>query len=80
MAVSDEDAVFGARPVKPASHVVGENVDALSVGELDARIAALRGGDRTAAAGEGGARGDASRGGAGVPSLNAPIRDRRRGC
>ena len=43
MAVSDEDSVFGARPVKAAAHVVGENVDALSVGELDIRIAALNG-------------------------------------
>ena len=42
MSVPDEDAVFGARPVKSAPHAVGENVDALSVGELDVRIAALR--------------------------------------
>lgn len=41
MALSDEESVFGARPAKPASHMVGENVDALSVGELDLRIAAL---------------------------------------
>jgi len=41
MAALDEDSVFGARPAKPAAHVVGENVDALSVHELDARIALL---------------------------------------
>ena len=41
MAVSDEDALFGKRPAKAAPHVVGENVDALSVDELDVRIAAL---------------------------------------
>ncbi len=41
MAVSDEDGVFGVRPVKAAAHLVGENVDSLSVGELDLRIAAL---------------------------------------
>ena len=41
MALSDEESVFGARPAKPAAHVVGENLDALSVGELDARIALL---------------------------------------
>jgi uncharacterized small protein (DUF1192 family) len=41
MAVFDEESVFGARPVKPAAHVVGENVDALSVHELDERIARL---------------------------------------
>jgi len=41
MAIFDEESVFGARPVKPATHVVGENVDALSVHELDARIALL---------------------------------------
>jgi uncharacterized small protein (DUF1192 family) len=39
----DEDSVFGARPVKVATHVVGENADALSVGELDLRIASLHG-------------------------------------
>jgi len=41
MAAFDEESVFGARPVKPPTHVVGENVDALSVHELDARIALL---------------------------------------
>ncbi len=41
MAAFDEESVFGARPVKPATHVMGENVDALSVHELDARIALL---------------------------------------
>ena len=43
MAGLDEDSVFGARPAKAAAHVVGENVDALSVGELDVRIASLQG-------------------------------------
>ena len=41
MAGFDEESVFGARPQKAATHVVGENVDALSVHELDARIALL---------------------------------------
>ncbi len=42
MAGLDEESAFRARPTKTAAHVVGENVDAMSVGELDVRIASLR--------------------------------------
>lgn len=39
---SDTDDIFGAPPRKaPSSHVIGQNLDDLSVRELDERIAAL---------------------------------------
>lgn len=39
----DDDDIFGAPPRKPASrHEIGQSLDALSVQELDDRIAALR--------------------------------------
>jgi uncharacterized small protein (DUF1192 family) len=42
MAADEEDAVFGAKKPKPAAHVIGENVDALSAPELEERIALCR--------------------------------------
>jgi uncharacterized small protein (DUF1192 family) len=36
----EEDEIFGAK--KPAAHIPGESLDALSVDELTARIDALR--------------------------------------
>jgi uncharacterized small protein (DUF1192 family) len=42
MAVFDDDHdPFGARPKKPVSHEIGQLLDALSVHELDERIALL---------------------------------------
>ena len=41
MPAFDEDP-FGAPKPKPAAHVIGENVDALSAPELDERIALCR--------------------------------------
>ena len=38
----DEEAVFGAPPPKPATHVIGENVDKLSAPELAERIEMCR--------------------------------------
>lgn len=38
MAPLDEEAAFGAPPKQPATHVIGENVDALSAPELAERI------------------------------------------
>jgi len=38
MASFDEEAAFGRAPVKPATHVIGENVDTLSAPELVERI------------------------------------------
>lgn len=37
----DDESFFAAAQPKPAVHVVGEALDALSVDELDVRIAAL---------------------------------------
>lgn len=37
----EDDEIFGAAKPKTASHVMGELLDALSVDELDARIALL---------------------------------------
>ena len=42
MASFDEDLAFGAPKPKAASHVIGENVDALSAPELEERIALCR--------------------------------------
>jgi uncharacterized small protein (DUF1192 family) len=42
MASLDEEAAFGAPPKKPAAHVLGENVDALSAPELAERIELCR--------------------------------------
>jgi uncharacterized small protein (DUF1192 family) len=42
MAISDEE-VFGKPPKKPASHEIGEPLDALSVHELAERIELLQG-------------------------------------
>jgi len=39
---SDNDEFFGAAPRKAPLHEVGQNLDGLSVHELDERIAALR--------------------------------------
>jgi uncharacterized small protein (DUF1192 family) len=41
MARTDDD-VFGAPPEKKPEHVIGENLDALSAGELGERIALLQ--------------------------------------
>jgi len=40
MAISDDDP-FGAPRKKPTSHEIGQNLDALSVDELDERVALL---------------------------------------
>lgn len=40
MAISDEE-VFGTPRKKPPSHEIGQNLDTLSVDELDERIALL---------------------------------------
>ncbi len=42
MAEIDEEGVFGKPRPKPAQHVMGENVDALSGPELAERIAQCR--------------------------------------
>ena len=42
MAISDEDAVFGKRPVAPPTHMLGQSLDDLSAPELVERIATLR--------------------------------------
>jgi len=42
MAAFDEDPVFGTPRPKPAAHVIGENLDALSATELAERIGALK--------------------------------------
>ena len=42
MAAFDEEAAFGAPPKKPATHVIGENVDTLSAPELAERIELCR--------------------------------------
>jgi uncharacterized small protein (DUF1192 family) len=38
----DEESVFGTPKPKPAAHVIGETLDALSAPELEARIALCR--------------------------------------
>ena len=38
----DDDNIFGAPPRKKATHEVGQTLDALSVDELDERIALLK--------------------------------------
>ena len=40
MAISDDDP-FGAPRKKPATHEIGQNLDTLSVDELDERVALL---------------------------------------
>jgi uncharacterized small protein (DUF1192 family) len=42
MAAYDEDPVFGPPKAKPAPHVIGEPLDALSAPELAERIEALK--------------------------------------
>jgi uncharacterized small protein (DUF1192 family) len=42
MPAFDEEAAFGAAKPKPATHVLGENVDALSAPELAERIELCR--------------------------------------
>ena len=42
MAAFDEESVFGKPRPKPATHVLGQNVDDLSAPELTERIAALQ--------------------------------------
>ena len=42
MAAYDEDSVFGPPKAKPAPHVIGEPLDALSAPELAERIEALK--------------------------------------
>ena len=42
MAAFDEEAAFGPLKPKPAAHVLGENVDALSAPELAERIELCR--------------------------------------
>ena len=42
MAGFDEEAAFGPPPTKPATHAIGENVDALSARELAERIELCR--------------------------------------
>lgn len=43
MTFKDDEDPFGARPVKaPARHEIGQSLDALSVDELEERIALLR--------------------------------------
>jgi uncharacterized small protein (DUF1192 family) len=42
MAVHEEEAAFGPPRAKPAAHVIGENVDALSAPELAERIELCR--------------------------------------
>ncbi len=42
MAAFEEEAVFGPPRTKPAAHVIGENVDALSAPELAERIELCR--------------------------------------
>ena len=38
----DDDNIFGAPPRKKTTHRIGQTLDALSVDELDERIALLR--------------------------------------
>ena len=38
----DEEDVFGARPKPPVSHDIGQNLETLSVHELDERIGLLK--------------------------------------
>jgi uncharacterized small protein (DUF1192 family) len=38
----DDDNIFGAPPRKKTTHEIGQTLDALSVDELDERIALLR--------------------------------------
>jgi uncharacterized small protein (DUF1192 family) len=42
MATFDEDGAFGRPPKAPATHDIGQAVDALSVDELEERIALLK--------------------------------------
>ena len=42
MALFDENDPFGAPPRKKATHEIGQPLDALSVDEIDERIALLR--------------------------------------
>ena len=42
MGFFDEDAVFGPPKAKPAAHVLGESLDALSAPELAERIESLK--------------------------------------
>lgn len=42
MAAFDEETAFGPPRAKPAVHVIGENVDALSAPELEERIELCR--------------------------------------
>jgi uncharacterized small protein (DUF1192 family) len=42
MATFDEDGAFGRPPKAPATHDIGQAIDALSVDELEERIALLR--------------------------------------
>jgi len=42
MAAFDEESVFGTPRPKPATHVIGQNVDDLSAPELSLRIEGLR--------------------------------------
>lgn len=42
MAAYDEETVFGPPKAKPAPHVIGEPLDALSAPELAERIEALK--------------------------------------
>jgi len=42
MGLFDEDAIFGPPKTKPAAHVLGEPLDALSAPELAERIESLK--------------------------------------